>query len=85
MSYHHKMLRKWAGKPDPMTDQQKIDNIKEDARQEKALAKRGWKIPIFYPCPPHLWIRDGAGAVCTHCGVEITEVEKYAPFERHER
>ena len=35
-------------------------------------------------CPPHLWIRDGSSAVCTHCGVEITEVEKYAPFERHE-
>ena len=30
-------------------------------------------------CPPHSWIRDGSGAVCTHCGYLITEVEKYAP------
>ncbi len=34
-------------------------------------------------CPPHLWIRNGSGAVCTECGAEITEIEKYAPFERH--
>ena len=34
-------------------------------------------------CPPHLWIRDGAGAVCTECSISIAEVEKYAPFEVH--
>ncbi len=32
-------------------------------------------------CKPHLWIRDGSGAVCTHCGIAIPEVEKYAAPE----
>ena len=46
-------------------------NEAEDKRQTEQVHERF--------CPPHSWIRDGSGAVCTHCGREVTEIEKYAP------
>lgn len=69
MTYASQQLAKWAK---PTTK----------SRAARAWAEANDMPYVEVECPPHSWIRDGgSGAVCTHCGREITEVEKYAPSD----